>query len=399
MSRRARLALVSLVLVLAGVFVASAAALRFSDDSFSMPEGVVGQSYTKTFGGAGGCGPALPYQYSILNGALPPGLALSTGGTISGTPTASGTYDFWVELSDENPPSQSWCVPATAQREFTITIDSGLSINQQSANPGTLGVPYSEQLTATLLTASPAAPGSPLATATWTVDSGTLPPGVVLSSGGLLSGTPTTEGTYTFVVRASLDATRFDTETETLVVRKAVTVQAQAPAQSEVGVGYAAQLTAAGGTGTFTWALASGTLPQGLTLDPASGAISGTPREAGRFPVQAKVTDTENRTATFDAAIVVSPRLVVPKQRLRVGKAGKRYRARLVSTGGATPRLWRITIGPLPRGLRLDRTTGVISGTPKKGGIYRITVRATDGLKVTSTRALRITVVATPKKR
>lgn len=397
MSRRVRLALVTFVVLLAGVFVATAAALRFSDDSFNMPEGVVGQSYSKTFGGAGGCGPALPYQYSILNGALPPGLSLSSSGTISGNPTASGTYSFWVELSDENPPSQAWCVPSSAQREFSITVDPGLSINQQSANPGTLGVPYSEQLTATLLTSSPAAPGSPLATATWTVDSGTLPPGIALSSSGLLSGTPTTEGTYTFVVRAALDATRFDTETETLVVRQAVTVQGQAPARSEVGVRYAAQLSASGGTGTFTWALASGTLPQGLTLSP-TGAIAGVPEEDGSFTFQAKVTDTESRSVTVGGTIVVSPRLAITTRVLKPGKAGRLYRARLVATGGVIPKIWKITHGPLPHGVRLDRKTGILSGTPRNAGRYRIKVQVTDGFKVVSTRTLRLTVLPAAKR-
>ncbi len=397
MSRRSRFVLVSLVVVLAGVFVASAAALRFSDDDFTMPEGVVGQSYSKTFGGAGGCGPALPYQYSILNGALPPGLDLSTSGTISGKPTASGTYSFWIELSDEDPPSQAWCVPAKAQREFSITIDSGLSIDQQSANPGTVGVAYSEQLTATLLTASPAPPGSALATATWSVDSGALPPGVTLGATGLLSGTPTTEGSYTFVVRAALDATRFDTETETLVVRQSVTVGAQGPGRSEVGVRFDAALTAAGGTGTFTWALAGGTLPEGVTLAP-TGAVSGTPSESGRFAFTAKVTDTESRSATVDGSIVVSPRLAITTRLLRPAKAGRLYRTRIVATGGVIPTLWKITRGPLPHGVRLDRKTGILSGTPRKSGRYRITVRITDGFKVTSTRTLRLTVLPAAKR-
>ena len=124
-----------LVSLLALVVVPAAFALRFSDDSYNMPQGATGQSYSKTFHGEGGCGPALPYQYRILAGSLPPGLSLSKSGTISGVPTVGGKYDFWVELSDQDPPTASFCVvPAKAQREFAITILQGLNI-QQNALP------------------------------------------------------------------------------------------------------------------------------------------------------------------------------------------------------------------------------------------------------------------------
>ena len=110
------------LVVLALVAVPAAYALRFTDDSYNMPTGYVGQPYSKQFDGAGGCGPALPYQYTLIDGALPPGLSLSFSGLISGTPTSPGSYSFWVNLSDQDPPSASWCRPASSQREFTITV-------------------------------------------------------------------------------------------------------------------------------------------------------------------------------------------------------------------------------------------------------------------------------------
>src|SRR5207302_11474750 len=86
--------------LLALVVVPAALAIRFSDDSYNMPTGVVGQSYSKQFGGAGGCGPALPYQYSLINSTLPPGLSLSSSGLISGVPSQARSWSFWVDLSD-----------------------------------------------------------------------------------------------------------------------------------------------------------------------------------------------------------------------------------------------------------------------------------------------------------
>ena len=105
------------------VFVSAAWALRFTDESYFVPVGTVGSPYSFTFTGAGGCGPALPYQFSLSGGTLPPGLTLASSGTVSGTPTNAGGWSFWVNLSDQNPPSASWCVPGAAQREFTITIN------------------------------------------------------------------------------------------------------------------------------------------------------------------------------------------------------------------------------------------------------------------------------------
>jgi len=69
------------------VFVSAAWALRFTDESYFTPVGAVGSPYSFTFTGAGGCGPALPYQYSLIGGSLPPGLSLAKSGQVSGTPT------------------------------------------------------------------------------------------------------------------------------------------------------------------------------------------------------------------------------------------------------------------------------------------------------------------------
>lgn len=396
MGRRRRLAaLVTLGVLVAGVVTATAAALRFTDQSYFTPEGSVGKPYQHTFSGEGGCGPALPYQYRILNGALPPGLTLSSAGVISGTPTQAGTYSFWVELSDEDPPSQSWCIVAKAQREFTINVLPGISINNQTAKPGTAGQRYSEQLTATLLTAlSP--PTGPLATnAAWSVASGQLPPGVTLGADGLLSGTPTVEGSYQFVVRAELDPTRWDTETLVIVVRRAVAVTAPAVPGSEAGVPFRLALAASGGTGpgTYTWSLAAGTLPQGVALA-ADGTIAGAPRTAGSFAFTARATDAEGRTADFAGRITVARRLQILARPLRPARVGRFFRAKLRTSGGVAPLKWRIVAGKLPPGVRLDRTLGVLEGAPKKPGRSRVALQATDGLGVAAKRTFQVDVKA-----
>ena len=80
--------------------------------------------------------------------------------------------------------------------------------------------------------------------------------------------------------------------------------------------------------------------------------------------------------------------------KLRTGKVGRLYRAKVATSGGIAPRKWKIKRGPLPRGIRFDRTLGVLSGTPARPGRYRVTFEATDALKVTASKTLVIEVLA-----
>lgn len=387
-----RFALVfALVVVLAGVVVGIASALRFDDAHpcvdtepvFVCPSGAVGHAYTIQLVGAGGCGPALPYQYRILNGALPGGLSLSSSGLISGVPTGSGTALFWVELSDEDPPSQIWCRPATAQRQFSITIEAGLSINQNGVPGGTIGQPYAQTLTASQVTAlNP--PSGPQVNATWSVQSGALPPGIALSTDGVLSGTPTTEGSYQFVVQAVNGGTS-DTETYTIVVRQPVVVAfTSTPPKSEVGVSFEAALKATGGSGSYTWALAGGSLPTGVQFDTTTGEISGTPGAGGSFAFSVSATDSEGRVTTFDATVVVAARLALKTLTLRNAKVGKLYSAKLKTVGGVAPVKWKILGGKLPKGIHFAKKLGVFAGTARRAGTYRVSMLATDALGVTA---------------
>jgi hypothetical protein len=401
--------------VLAGVVATTAAALAFDDakpcvdtqPTFVCPQGVVGASYSIQLEGRGGCGPdpaagsaGLPYQYRVLNGALPPGLSLSSSGRISGTPAQAGDYSFWVELSDENPPSQSWCVPKQAERPFSIKVLSGLTITTNAlSQPATVGAAYSAPIEAMLVTSLSPLTGTPAAGATWSVvaGSGALPPGLTLGN-GVISGTPTTEGSYQFKVQAALDPTRTHSQTLSIVVRSPVAITTTGAftgdtrlVRTEVGVPISATLTASGGAGTYTWSLASGALPPGVTA--SNGTIIGKPTTAGAYRFSLSAADVEGRTATFAATVLVAPRLAISTLVLRPGKAAKLYRAKLAKTGGVAPVKWTAR-SPLPRGIRLDRTLGLLSGMPKKPGRYRVTFEVVDALKVTSTKTLVINVLA-----
>jgi hypothetical protein len=378
-----------LVLVVLGALVIAPAALaiRFTDDSFNTPTGETGKAYSFQFHGAGGCGPALPYQYRVLAGALPPGLSLASSGLISGTPTQGGGWSFWVELSDENPPSASWCVPATAQREFSISIVQGLNIKQNALSPKAtfLNEPYSFQLSAD-------GGGSQV----WSVKSGSLPAGMGLSSSGLISGTPTATGDFTFVVQVT-DTNRTDTETYTLAVVERLKITAPAAPAGEVGVPLVLGLKSTGGRPAVTWSLAQGALPTGLALNPATGEITGKPGVAGEYPLKVQVTDTLGLTATVDVPLKVAARLAVVKKPLPAAKVGTPYRAKLGATGGVAPLKWNILGGKpgfLPAGIKFNAKTGAFSGTPTKAGVYRLRMQVVDKLGIKSAIGILLKVKA-----
>ncbi|TMK71005.1 MAG: hypothetical protein E6G50_06665 [Actinobacteria bacterium] len=365
--------IVLLCALVALVAVPAALAIRFTDDSYNIPTGVVGQPYSKQFNGAGGCGPALPYQYSIISGSLPPGLSLSKSGLIGGTPTQAGSWSFYVDLSDQNPPSATWCRPAESQRQFTITVINGaavtpLTIVQPALTPKAIvvGTAYSVQFSAQ---------GG--GTQTWSVQSGSLPTGLTLSSSGLLSGTPTAAGDFTFTIKVT-DGMRSAAQAYTLSVVNALKATVPAVPAAEVARSFRLQLAATGGRPAYKWSGAA--LPAGLTLDPATGVVSGVPAVAGTFPVKVTVTDTLGLATTIDLPLTVAAKLTLVKKTVAAAKVGRLLRVRLFANGGVLPQTWKIVRGSLPAGVKLAARSGQLVGKARKAGTSRVVVQVTDAL-------------------
>ncbi|MFG2048889.1 fibronectin type III domain-containing protein [Micromonospora sp. NPDC048935] len=141
---------------------------------------------------------------------------------------------------------------------------------------------------------------------TWSVDSGTLPPGLTLNpvTNGI-SGVPTTAGTYPVVVRVNDSNGQTGTRLINLVVNKAPVLSFPPPPLGEVNAPYAEQLNVIGGTAPFTWSLANGSLPPGLALDPVSGLLSGRPTQAGAYPATVRVADANGQSATRAVRILI----------------------------------------------------------------------------------------------
>ena len=391
--------------VLAAIAVTGASAADFEHDEGPChetpgeallgrcPTGYVGVPYEIDIESEEGSG-CVPYDYfELVNSSLPAGLSLSRDGVISGVPTSVGFTRFWLWDRDLTAAQggPSWCqFEDKSEREFSIAIDPGLAIVNESVKPATIGQPYTETLATKHVVSLNPVTGQDVQ-ATWSLESGALPARVTLSTSGVLSGTPTSEGSFQFVVRA-VHGSPSDTETYALTVRQPLSVKSPfgpaRPPSSEVGIRLAKTFTATGGSGTYTWALVSGALPPGVVLDATRGTIAGTPQKAGTFAFGITATDSEGRVTTSAAALTVAPRLTVKTLRLKPATVASKYQTKLATVGGVQPVKWSVVSGTLPPGLKLSQTTGTISGTPRQSGSFRVTLGARDALGAKSQRTL-----------
>jgi predicted outer membrane repeat protein len=180
---------------------------------------------------------------------------------------------------------------------FAITV-SPVTLSPASPLPGAVaGVAYSQQLTASGGTAP----------YTYAVTGGSLPAGLTLSQGGLISGTPTTGGTANFTVTATDSYNQSGSLAYTLTVSpSAITLTTPSPLPGAVaGVAYSQQFTASGGTAPYTYAVTGGSLPAGLTLS-TSGLMSGTPTTAGTANFTVTATDSNNQSGSLAYALTVT---------------------------------------------------------------------------------------------
>jgi len=383
-----------LAAVLFGVNATSGSAASFVDYTpcpasgplLVCPTMQVGQPYSVQLLAHTGCD---VYWWETRDSSVPPGTTMSTSGLVSGTPTTTGEWVPWVWVHDLTAAmgGPSWCGgDSNSQRQFVFRVVPGLSIQDQSVPGGTVNEPYSKQLTVWSITHKNPDQGAPT-TAAWSIASGSLPAGVTLSADGVLSGTPTAEGSFTFVVRATGGGIS-DTETETLTVRQPLTLTAPlTTAKAEVGMPFTSQQTATGGSGTFTWS--GSNLPAGLTLA-NDGTISGTPSLAGRFAIKLTVTDSESRAKSINVTLVVKQKLAFKTLKLKNGAVGAAYRLRILMTGGVAPLTWTLT-GKAPKGFKLSKT-GQLIGTPAAAGKYRLTVTVTDALGAVAKKTLTLSV-------
>jgi hypothetical protein len=204
------------------------------------------------------------------------------------------------------------------------------------------------------------------------VTSGALPAGLSLSSGGVISGTPTSAGTTTPTIRVTDSAAATASAPFSLTVScvpLSVLSTSPLPTGSQ-GVSYSSQLSSSGGNGAKSWSVIAGALPGGITLS-AAGLLSGTPSVSGTFSATIQVQDScvptpQTASKIFSVTINSLPAIVTTSP-LPGANEGQPYSVQLAATGGLPPYAWSITGGALPVGLTLS-STGIISGTPTQVG-------------------------------
>jgi hypothetical protein len=332
--------------------------------------------YSYTFTASGYPAPT----FSVTSGSLPTPLKLASSGVLSGTPNATGSFTFAVSAANG--------IGSPAQTpSLTIVVSAPQAPQLVNASPpgtASLGASYSYTFTAS---------GSPQPT--FSVTSGSLPPGLTLDAGsGVLSGTPSVAGSYRFVVVASNGVNPpAQTATLSITVTQAPAFTADAPpGGAALGSPYSYTFTASG-TPAPTFAVASGSLPPGLGLGAANGTLSGTPTATGAYTFTVSASNGIGSPATTPALkITVGQAPAFTAASPPPGRVAQSYAYVFQASGTPAP-TFAVASGSLPPGLGLDPANGLLFGVPSAAGSFAFTVSASNGVGAPAvTPAITVTI-------
>lgn len=167
-----------------------------------------------------------------------------------------------------------------------------------------------------------------------------------------------------------------------------------------VGAAYSQALSAASGSAPYTWSIAGGALPNGLSLDNSTSNITGTPAVSGTFSFTLDVTDSTGATASTKLAITIDPALIGDTLWLPAGDVGISYSHDLVTSSQGTTDshtyFWLIPTEFLPPGLSLQGTPPAIAGTPTTPGTYSFTAQVSGVTTGLQSIVLSITINPAP---
>ena len=345
----------------------------------SLPNWTVGQPYpNQTMTSANGTAP-----YTWAASGLPTGLVINAGaGVISGTPTSAGTFSASVTITDK--------AGASATQNYTVTINPAPGIATASLPNAEVGKAYN-------FTVQPTASGTP--PFTWTLRNsqpGNTPPPAWLSIGantGTLTGTPPATGAPNVTVRVTDAAGARDTKTYTLTIAAAVQISGPASLPNwTINRDYpGTAIIVSGGVAPFTWS-ATG-LPAGLSLNPNTGVITGTPSAVATSTITVTVQDAYGVTDPQTYTVTIKPSPSITTSSLPNGEKSVFYSTTMAVSNGTPPYTWAGS--GLPNGLSMS-AGGVLSGTPTVFGTFSITVTVTDRAGASASRILSITLSDVP---
>jgi len=324
----------------------------------SLPGAAVNAAYNQslTASPAGG-----NYSFAVTSGLLPQGLTLNPNGGFSGAPSQSGTFNFRVTATGFG--------GCSAFYDYVLNVAcAGVSITTNSLPGGGIGTPYNQTIAV-----------SPAATYSFAVTSGALPPGLTLNAGtGAITGTPTTGGSFNFTVTASQGGCSSSQSYTVTIGCAAITLSPASPLPNgQAGVAYS-QTISVSAAGSYTFSLSLGSLPSGLTLNPTTGLLGGTPTVTGNYSFTIQALAGSGCTASQSyALIIVCPTATLSPATLPNASTGTAYSQTLSAAPAGGNYTFAVTTGSLPTGLNLNSSTGVITGTPTVANSFTFRVTAT----------------------
>lgn len=177
----------------------------------------------------------------------------------------------------------------------------------------------------------------------------------------------------------------------------AITVNPATLPAGEIGVLYSQVVSASGGTAPYTFSISSGALPDGLTLDGATGALGGIPTESGSFSFSITATDAAGCLGTRFYKMTIAAAGCLPitldPVALPPGRVLEPYAEAVTASGGVPPYTYTVASGALPPGLLLDPATGLISGIPAVSGSFSFTIEAMDAEGCLGSRDYSLTIL------
>ena len=295
---------------------------------------------------------------------LPPGLSIDSTGTVTGTPTTTGTYSVEVFGYEGT--------YAYGYTTFSWTITNAVAVT----NPGP-----QTNVSGTAIAALPiSATDSGGETLTYS-DGGTLPPGLAIDPNtGSITGTPTTAGSYPVTITATDTDGYTGNASFSWTITNTVSVTSPGNQSNLAGSAIlSVPITATDSGGETLTYSDGGTLPPGLAIDPNTGSITGTPTTGGTYPVTITATDTDGYTGSTSFSWTISDAVSVTSPGNQSSVSGTAITALPISatdSGGET--LTYSDGGTLPPGLAIGSHSGSITGTPTTAGSYPVTITATD---------------------
>ena len=215
------------------------------------------------------------------------------------------------------------------------------------------------------------------------------------ASTGKITGNPSKAGTFNFTMKAKDKNGAASTKAYTVKVTQ-TTVTGTIPATTTRRASFTGTPKASGGASPYNWTVSAGKLPDGLKLNASTGKITGTATKAGTFSFTVKAKDKNGAASTKAYTVKVTQTKVTGT--IPDATKGSSYTATPKASGGASPYVWSISAGSLPSGLKLNTSTGKISGTPSRAGTFNFTLKAKDKNGAAGTKAFTVKISAISSK-